>query len=196
MATTDPYGDLATFKARANITTSVNDAVLLQLLVEASRQIDGWTGRNFNQTAAGTVRVMSTVWSDVIEVDDLVSVSELVTDDGTRTYTTVWTTTDFDLFPLSAADRGEPYQQIRVAPYGLYPFVGYPRGVRITGVWGWPAVPDVIAGATYLQANRLWKRKDAPFGVTGSNDLSSLRVIPGMDPDVQAMIAPFKRLVV
>jgi hypothetical protein len=193
MALTDPYGDLATFKARAGITGAGNDAVLLQVLSEASRQIEKWTGRNFNQSAPGTVRYFKSGGSGTLFIDDLVSVSAIATDDGQRTYPYSWIGTDYDLEPYEAPDIAQPYTRIVVAPYGRYSFGGSPRGVRITGVWGWPAVPDDIAGACYLQATRLWKRKEAPFGVTGSADMGQLRLLPGMDQDVKALVDAYKK---
>lgn len=195
MALTDPYCDLETFKARAGITGTGNDPVLLQVLSEASRQIEQWTGRIFNQTAAGVSRYVTAMSSDTVFVDDLVSVSAIATDDGNRTYSTVWAETDYDLTPYNAAEIGRPYTIIQRSPRGRYQFYGAPKGVQVTGVWGWPSVPDDIFGATVIQALRLWKRQSAPFGVTGSDAIGGARLITTMDPDVKAMITPYRRVV-
>lgn len=195
MALDDPYGDLATLKVRAGITGTANDAVLTQVLREASRQIEHWTHRVFNQTPAGTVRYFTGFAGTTLFIDDLVSVEALATDDGSRLYATSWAATDYDLLPFGAAEQGQPFTRIDLAPTGRYPFWRVPKGVRVTGTWGWPSVPDDVAGATYLQATRLWKRKDAPFGVTGSAEIGQMRMISEMDPDVKAMIAPYVRRV-
>lgn len=196
MTLTDPYVDLATFKARANITGTQHDTVLTQVIAEASRQIERMTGRNFNQTPAGTARTYTAQGGSVLFVDDLVSVSAIATDDGSRTYPATWAATDYDLLPDEAPLFGRPYTRIDVAPTGRYGFPTVARGVRVTGVWGWPAVPDDIRGATFLLALRLWKRQDAPFGVTGSVELGQLRAITGVDPDVRTIVATYKRVAV
>lgn len=195
MALDDSYVDLETMKARLNLTGNAHDALLSQAIAAASRAIDNWTGRCFAKSDTPTARVFTARYGDQIDLPDFVSLTEVATDDGRRTYTTVWETTDYDPFPWDAPERNRPYTELRVAPYGSQAFVTWPRGVRITAVWGWPEVPAAIAEAAALQATRLWKRKDAPFGVTGSAELGQLRAITSMDPDVKAIIAPYKRVV-
>jgi hypothetical protein len=53
----------------------------------------------------------------------------------------------------------------------------------------------VISEVALLQATRLFRRKDAPFGVVGVADFGSVR-ISRLDPDVREMLAPFIRYVV
>lgn len=195
MALDDPYVELSELKARLGITGTGHDDVLTAAILAASRAIDGWTGRRFTQSAAATSRFFTARGGSPLLVDDLVSVSALATDDGVRTYATVWETADYDLAPFDAAEIGRPYTEIMIAPTGRYRYPRWPMGVRVTAVWGWPAVPAPIREATALEATRLWKRKDAPFGVTGSPELGQLQTITRVDPDVQQLIAPYKRMV-
>ena len=129
-----------------------------------------------------------------IDLPDVVSISEIAVDAGTRTYDTVWEATDFDLTPFDPR-AGYPYTGVQVAPTGTVLFGFSPRGVRVTAIWGWPAVPAPIVEATALQATRLYKRKDAPFGVIGSTELGQLMTISKIDPDVKSMIAPYRVMV-
>ena len=129
-------------------------------------------------------------------MSDLVSVSAIAVDLGDRTYADAWVATDFDLVPYDAAERGRPYTEIRLAPLSAKSFTATPRGNRVTGVWGWPAVPSQVVQAVALQAHRLWKRNQAPFGVTGSVELGQMTAITSLDPDVRSLLAPFRAVAV
>lgn len=51
-------------------------------------------------------------------------------------------------------------------------------------------VPPTIKLATQLQAERYFKRRDAPFGVMGSAEFGTFaRLLPKLDPDVELMIS-------
>lgn len=193
MAWDDPYLTVDEFKARIGIQATNADDVLLGILKGASRQVDNWCGRRFNQSDADSVRYFTARAGDMLALPDTVSLSEIATDTtGSRVYATVWETTDYDLYPFDAADIDWPYTELRVSPYGTLRFPDLARSIRLTGVFGWPAVPDTIREATALQANRLWARKNAPFGIVGSAELGQMTAITSLDPDVRAMIAPYK----
>ena len=73
-------------------------------------------------------------------------------------------------------------------------FVGYPKSLQVTGQFGWNAVPEPVKIANKLIAGQLLKRKDAPFGVVGS-DLSGAAVhIIQSDPHIRMLLDPFVRL--
>ena len=64
----------------------------------------------------------------------------------------------------------------------------------MVGKFGWPVLPDVVREATLIQAVRIFKRKDSPFGVAGPNAFGSLVMIDKLDPDVVQLISGVKRL--
>jgi hypothetical protein len=64
--------------------------------------------------------------------------------------------------------------------------------VRVTAVYGWPAVPAEVNMATVIQASRLFKRLDAPLGVMGFGDMGVVRVSRYADPDVEQLLSPFR----
>lgn len=194
MALGDAYVVKADFKARLNITTSDQDTVIDQTLAAASRYVDSECGQEFNKSATATAKVFTARFPDAIELPNLVSVSELATDNGTRLYESIWAGTDYDLYPFDAADRNVPYTEIRRSPLGVYSWPFSVKGVRITGIWGWPAVPSAITQATMRVAERVWALSRAPLGLQGAGEFSM--PIASGDADVARWIAPFRVLVI
>lgn len=189
------YATLSQVKARLSRTDDRDDATITALITAASRMVEELTNRRFDQTTETRYFTPTGTWWT--EIDDLVSATQVATDiDGNRTYTEVWVAADYEFEPVNAPGRSFPYTQIAIAPQGTRSFPVLRRGVRIAGTWGWPAVPQPVTEATILIAIRLFKRTDAPFGVVGSNELGGSVTIPSRDPDVQAMLMPYRRMTV
>jgi hypothetical protein len=192
MAITNGYATLSEVKARLGISDTVDDTVLEGVVEAASRAIDAWTDRQFFATSATRYFTAEAgVW---LAVDDLLSVTTLKTltanAAGTRTYGNTWATTDYDLDPFNAT----PKRLVVVNPGGAYTFPTDPRGVEIVGSWGYASsAPTDVKEACLIQAARLFKRKDAPFGVAGSAEAGQM-MLPALDPDVRAMLRKFRRL--
>lgn len=53
--------------------------------------------------------------------------------------------------------------------------------------------PNRVRTATFMQANRLYKRKGSPEGVAGFGDLGAVR-ISGIDPDIEQLLTGLVRL--
>lgn len=192
MAFEDPYVTVDAFKRRVNITTDDVDADLLEVLTSASREIEGWCGQVFNQTAPATVRYLTAAFGDVIELPTgVVSLAEVATDDGSRTYQTVWSPTDYEFGPPRVTPASHPYTELRRHPLGSYSWPGYENGVRLTGVFGWPAVPAAVKSATFMLAHRLYKRWGNPFPVLANSQMGTFRAIPGMDAEYLALLSPY-----
>lgn len=187
------YATLDQLKAQLDIQTGdTGDDDLLERAIEAaSRTIDDLCCRRFY--AATATRYYAAESWDVIEVDDLVSVATLKTDeDQDRVYETAWGPTDFELDP----DDGPPYTRIYATPTGSYAFPTWQRrAVEVTGSFGYAAsVPIAIEQACLLMAARYWKRKDAPLGIqVGKPEFGNLS-IPGKDPDVEKLLMPYRRM--
>lgn len=189
MATTT-YVDLPTLKDHLKISDTSDDTKLTRVITSASRGIDKFTGRRFWIDDAPSARVYRpgrrVVWDrdgQLLMVDDIASVSGLVVESGT---TGSWTAiTDYEVMPENALADGRPITSLlRLAWW----FGGYGLRLRVTAIWGWPAVPAEVIEATLIQAARLYRRKDSPEGVLGSADWGAIRV-GRIDPDVQANIA-------
>jgi len=198
MTIANGYTDLATFKARfypAGITDTTDDTVIENVIEAVSRQIDNYTGRRFYVTASDETRYFSAEHSEYLDAGDVVSITTLATDeDNDRVYEHTWATTDYDLLPFNASLDSKPYTRLELTPLGNYSFPSGPKAVKIVGKWGYPAVPDAINEACCIQSLRIFKRKDAPFGVTGSAEMGQLMVIPRLDPDVKMLLDPYRKM--
>lgn len=194
MAITNGYCTLAQIKNSAGITDSVDDD-LLELAVEAaSREIDGACERQFFQTSA--TRVYTPRDSYVTDIDDLVTVTTIKTSSAADgTFDTTWETTDYQLEPLNGLAGGivSPANSIRAVGDYNFPMSGSEATVQVTGTFGFASVPTQITQATVLLGSRIFKRNDSPLGVAGFGDIGVIRV-GRLDPDVEVMIAPFKKV--
>ena len=191
---TNGYAGIDQLKASLDIQLgdTTDDALLERAIEAASRSIDDLCGRRF-YSATETRYYEADGW-DVIDVDDLVSVTTLKTDeDQDRVYETTWAVTDFELDPSD----GPPYTRIYATPTGSYAFpVWQRRAVQVVGTFGWSAVPTPITQACLLMAARVWKRKDTPLGIqVGKPEFGNLS-IPGKDPDVEKLLMPYRKFTV
>lgn len=196
MATGD-YATLDVVKARIGATTSAQDAMLGALITAASRAVDDYCQRSFYQSASQTRYFSPEEDEQLVEVDDLLTVTSLTTDgDGDGTYETTWATTDYVLTPWNAVQQTRPYTQIRRnESVGRYVFPYLPRSVKITGTWGyWTSTPTPVVEATIRMTERLYKLKDAPLGVVQGLDAAAggtslMRVRE--DYDVMQLLNPY-----
>jgi hypothetical protein len=201
MTITNGYGALATFKTRFGVssTDTSRDTEIEAVIQAVSRMIDGYTGRCFFTSAADETRYFRAEDFENLFPDDITSITSLKTDDdGDGTYETTWATSDYRTLPANRSANITPILWITLKPNGSHTFPRQEAGVEIVGKFGYCTlanVPDVVKEACYLQANRLWKRQDAPFGVVGSAEMGTLNVIAKLDPDVELLLAPYRRVV-
>ena len=196
MALTNAYTTLNTVKAALRITDNVDDTLIENAINTASRMIDGYCQREFYN--AGTAsRVFAASDELYIDIDDLAGTAiTLQTDDqASGAFDITWTPTDYQLEPLNGKSAGQvwAYTRIRAADNYLFPVENGLALVKVTGVWGWPAVPQAIEYATIMQSQRLFKRLDSPTGILGFGDMGAVRVTRQLDPDVAEMVNPFRR---
>ena len=192
------YATLAQVKAALRITDSVDDTLLEMARVSASDLVDGYTGRTF--TTSGTVtRVFAPSDDYVLQTDDIAGTALTITSstgaDGV--FDTTWKTTDYQLEPLNGVSNGQavPYTRIRAIQDYLWPVAGGEATVRVTGVYGFSSIPIVITQATVLQASRIFTRLQSPLGVAGFGEMGVVRVTRALDPDVAALVEPYRRIV-
>jgi hypothetical protein len=192
MTIVNGYATLQDVKTYLNVTGATEDVRLSNAIESASRAIDTWTRRRFY--AVSGVRYFSgeaDFGRACLLDEDLLTVTEIATDDqNTRVYSP-WLVSDYELEPINS---GPPFTQVRVAPLSVRSFPIWPRGVRLTGTWGYSATaPQAVNEACVMLAARYFKRKDAPFGVVGTPELGFMRVTP-KDTDVMALLKPFVRV--
>lgn len=194
------YGDLTTFKQLLSVTDTNRDALLTMALTTASRQIDAYTSRRFYLDTVVSSRVYTPdrreawyVSGGSIQVDDIGSTAGLVISEGFTSWNGVGAgpftdvSNDVVLMPDNALVQGRPVTALRRAIGTIVdPYIQ----MKVTALWGWPTVPDEIVQATYIQAMRLYRRKDSPEGVLGNSEWGALRV-SRVDPDVMALLDPY-----
>jgi hypothetical protein len=193
MPITNGYATLTQVKAALRITDSVDDTLLEMAIESASRLIDGYTYRYF-YNAGTAVRNFAAEDSYLVNIDDLVSLSELKTTDEIGSEYTTWNATDYQLQPVNGKQDGLniPYTSILAVDDKLFNTLGSQALVRITGVWGWSSVPIAVTQATIIQSSRIYKRLDSPLGVAGFGDLGAIRVGRSLDPDVEQLVMPYR----
>ena len=199
MAITNGYCTLAEVKAALRITDNIDDTLLENAVEAASRRIDGECSRRFYIDATTSARTYAANRSAFVFVDDIATTTGLVVkvdDTFSGAYSTTLTVgTDYQTEPMNAAAQNEPITLLRALNTG-FPVENNGRAlIEVTAKWGWPAIPDAIREATVLLAARQFKRLDSPLGVAGFGDLGAI-VVRRIDPDVAAMVAPFKTFVV
>lgn len=196
MALTNAYTTLQTVKAALRITDNVDDTLIENAINTASRMIDGYCQREF-YNAGTAARVFAASDELYVDIDDLAGTAiTLQTDDQANgAFDITWTASDYQLEPLNGKLAGQAwaYTRIRAAENYLFPVENGLALVKVTGVWGWPAVPQAIEYATIMQSQRLFKRLDSPTGILGFGDMGAVRVTRQLDPDVAEMVNPFRR---
>lgn len=196
MAITNGYATLAEVKASLAITDTQDDTMLEIAITSSSRMIDDYTDRFFYKTGTGQTPATyyytaQDYWT--VNIDDSVSISEVATDDNfDQTWSTVWATSDYLTEPVNNPNRGWPIDRLISVTRYVFP-VNLPQAVRVKGIFGWSAVPSEINQACIIQSSRLFVRKQSPFGIAGTPELGTVRLTSRLDPDVEALIRPFKR---
>jgi hypothetical protein len=177
------YATLQELKDFGRITTDNRDDQLQAVLSAAESFIDQFAGRSFTLDEEPSTRTF------VVERD---YVSVIVDDIGASGATYSDTNAQVVQEPRNALAKGEPVTSLR-ARYGWVVADPCDPTVEVTARWGYPSVPDPIRQATLIQANRLYKRADSPEGLAGfGNDGAAFRVTR-LDPDVQALVRPYRR---
>lgn len=204
MAIVNGYATLAEmrlFLGYTDATNTAHDALLEDAVEAASRLIDGHTGRRFWVDGTVQDRVYYADDGRCCPVDDVSTVTGLVVkldQDGDGTFeTTLTITTDFLLEPLNAADRIPvwPYDEIVLTDNYSFPRFAYRPGVQVTAKFGWPAVPDDVSYACRILAKQEFESRNAIAGAFALGESIS-RNIPGLDFNVRALLADYRKPVV
>lgn len=185
-----PYGDTG------------DDLELNAAIDTASRAIEADCQRTFGQvTGVRTFTPTSISRVRFGPFNDLVSLTALAVDpSGTGSFGPAWTLGDFVLLcadgtpNAQAGPEPRPYTQLVATGAQSFPvftrWLTRPDVVRISGTWGWPAVPAAIRQATLILAAEQFKLRDAPFGVVGVGDLGIARVRQNASAD--RLLAPYR----
>jgi hypothetical protein len=202
MTITNGYATLNDFKAylfpSANYGTA-EDATMEAAIESASRIIDAHTNRRFYSDTTVSARVYYANTPIRCTVDDFSTTSGLIikTDTGDNgTYDQTWASDEYILEPINAeigGVSGQPYNTIVATIPKLFPVTGRRPRIQVTAKWGWASVPDTVRQACLVQAARLFRRAQTPEGFAAGESFGAIRVSTKLDPDVQMLLAPFRR---
>jgi hypothetical protein len=192
------YCPIRTIKSRLNITHDNSDYELHGACFAVSRWIEQHCERIFYRTtsSARTFAPAGCYTLRLPEYCDLVSATSVKTDtslDGT--FATTLSASAYQLLPYNPAAAPEtlPYDEIQLLA-GTFPqgWAGNSRRntVEVTGVWGWPKVPQAVRQAAAIIVADTYKLKDAPFGIEGSGEFTFQA---GENMRALKFLAPYRR---
>lgn len=178
------YCSAEELKSRLGLTRPDFNSEIALAVATASRAVDGYCERYFYRAADTRTYVPDDLYR--VRTDDLVSVTALATDPaGTAaqgsTFPVSWPVGSFQMLPYNPGKGGEawPYTSIRAVGGLTFPWVTplllmRMDRVQVSGVFGWPAVPQAIRTATLIAAAELFRMKDMPVGQPGEFSIVSL----------------------
>lgn len=196
MAIGDNYATLAELKTRLGVSDTNDDNSLTMALGTASRGIEKFTRRQFNDAGVATARFYYPLSRRLVLVDDFHTTTGLIIktdtdDDGA--YDLTWATGDYQVEPLNGVQDGMtgwPYWRIRAVEYIAFDQIGYRPPVEVTARWGWAAVPAPVKEACLALAEEVFKMKDSPYGIAGMGDF----VVRIRDnPKIAGMLTSYRR---
>lgn len=192
------------FRAYIRDTTTVDADAINNAIDSASRRVEGICGRHFYQHT--DVQYFSpdpgNLWRLKLDDMDLATTDGLTVQcefDNTGTYSTTYAFgTDFIAQPINQSVNGIedwPFTELqtlgKIWPMRVAGF--YRDTVKVTGTWGWPAIPAAVKRATAIIAVQQYKQPaDAPFGYVGLNGWGPTQV-KGTSNAVLDMLQPYKK---
>ena len=202
MTITNGYATLNDFKVylfpSSNYGTA-EDPQMEAAIESASRIIDAHTNRRFYSDSTVSARVYYADTPIRCTVDDFSTTTGLIikTDTGDNgTYDQTWTSDEYILEPHNGeigGVSGQPYNTIIATIPKIFPTTGRRPRVQVTAKWGWAAIPDPVHQACLIQSARIYRRAQTPEGFAAGEAFGAIRVSTRLDPDVQMMLAPYRR---
>jgi hypothetical protein len=197
MALGDLYIDALDLKDRLGIDDEADEVRLTGAVLAASRGIEKFCGRQFNDAETATARVFESTSDSLALVDDFSTTTGLVIktdDDDDGTFERTWSAVDYELLPYNGVVGGEPgwpFWRIRHVGWNR----GFPQrrraGLQVTARWGWTSVPAAVTEACRIAAEEIFKLRDTPFGIGGYGDFGVIRVRD--NPFTSRLLNPYRR---
>lgn len=203
-----PYATYVELEARYPSLSGQSTTEETSELTAASSFIDGHCNRTFGLEDAATIRYFPAP-RDLVELDlgpfEIGTTTDLViaVDDGTNTYGTTLTSTEYQLEPVNAVYASpdpRPFTCIRrIDAYWPYAVSRTDRQerIKVTARYGWPAVPEPVKRSCMALANNAFEnptgvRSEAIDGYSVSYQAANGQVI-GVPPSILAALRPYVR---
>jgi hypothetical protein len=172
------------------------DPAMESVIEAVSRWIDNFCNRTFYARTEtrkfdvpGEQNSKRTLWLD----DDLISVTTL-----TNGNAEVLTTTDYILMPANTTPKWAITLKEMSNKFWSYDSSSNTEQViSVAGSWGYAATaPKPVKEACILESIRLFKRRDAPYGIMGMSPAGG-EVVHNIKPDpmIEKLLLPYMRLV-
>lgn len=174
------------------VTSSALDGLYDDIADAVSAAIDNYTYRTFVVPTSATARKFRPS-GDLIEVDDLDDIAStadlaIAVDSGETGSFVALSSSDW------AAETNDLGMVTAIRAMGSFPYSRRrPQTIQVTARWGWPATPDPVTRAAIIWAVRLVNRRSSPTGIMGFGEFGGVR-LSTMDPDVRALLAPYRRV--
>lgn len=187
-------GELAQFTGYAAPTAPDKIADAESAIETASRSIEQFCGREFHATTS-SARYFDSRDGVIVHIDDCVSVSAVAVDSGDDgNYST--TVTAYQLLPHGGRDPllgAVPYSAVKALTFNVWPTCNARTGsVRVTGVWGWSAVPTAVKRACAVYAHEMLRDREATFGgVLATTE--GVAIGARIPQRVRDLLAPYRR---
>jgi Phage gp6-like head-tail connector protein len=195
------YVTLDELKDRLRVTDTSQDFALERALDSACRWIENTLGRRFYVPSTPEVRYYTAYDCDwQVRVDDVLSVTELATDNAdNNTYATIWTLgQDYFLEPRNALVKQRPYTLLRrFWPTGRFNFPAWENAVRLTSsTFAYCQIEDCppeIREASLLMAESM--AQSVLLGSLSQSGVTSYRIGTELSVTMDATVAANTRVV-
>lgn len=193
------YATPAALTSRLGDPVNADDFELHMACFATSRAVEQYCQRTFWRTATGVARTFVPDDLYLLKLPvfcDLVSASALATDaGGDGTFETSWTSSDYQLLPLNpdAAPETRPYDAVKpLARSWPLPHSRLQRDdrIRITGVWGWPAVPYAIRQSALITAAEVFRSKSTFEAQMGYDEMAQM--VLRRNPIARDLLKPYR----
>jgi hypothetical protein len=174
------------------------DGVIRRMITDASRLIDLYLGKwpnYFYPSTDATTRYYMGGNNPRLRIDDAVSISAVaVSEAGSLSSSdyTAWAATDYYTEPYNNDALGLPIRALVIDRENgnQTTWWGYPKGVRVTGIFGWSATPPTdIKRACKIQAVRWFMKSKNAYADSGANAATGPLVFSDqLDKEVQALL--------
>jgi hypothetical protein len=193
------YLELEEFKKTLELAGfSYADMDIRTAIAAACRAVDEICDRRFYvDPDANQIRYFTPRRPSSVDIDDLIELTSMQVDtDGDGDVDETWVVgTDFVLEPRNAPLDNKPWERIRLLHASSRLLPQYANSMKVTGRFGWAAVPAVVKSATSIIAAQVLRRmRELPFGAAGAGFSAEAAVeIARSDPDVQRLLKPVMR---
>lgn len=162
---------------RSKVTADETEILAAQMAADSG--IDDYCQRSFDVAAGTAVKTFTGTGGTVLDVNDFVSITQVVDAGGTLTASDYaiggWT---------DMTGRAWPYSQIRRIDGTAW------TDVSITATWGWTATPPEVPIASRLLTRDLLLARDVSFGIVQIGEFSRRIAENGV---VELLLNPLRR---